>query len=178
MNHSYQHHQLTLILDSLYMIFAPISDKFDTDKSGKINAKEFSHLCFNLGYALTDVELDLALKVLDDDNSGEIELNEFTNWWKRGDRWASIQLQDEELEKRKLAADTFNSFDSGKTGYITKSDFDAFYDELVKAGLTKQEKSKVFENLDRSGDGRVQFSEYINWLKDIGTFAVALPQKQ
>lgn len=47
--------------------------------SVQISAAEFSHLCFNLGYALTDVELELALKVLDDDNSGEIELNEFKN---------------------------------------------------------------------------------------------------
>ena len=34
---------------------------------------------FVQGYALTDVELALALKVLDEDGSGHIELKEFTN---------------------------------------------------------------------------------------------------
>jgi Ca2+-binding EF-hand superfamily protein len=58
--------------------------------------------------------LELALKVLDDDNSGRIELNEFKNWWKREDRWQSIQLQGDELAKRQIAAEVFNSFDSGK----------------------------------------------------------------
>ena len=48
-------------------------EKFDKDNSGSIDSSEFHQLCFNLGYALTDVELALALKVLDSDGSGQIE---------------------------------------------------------------------------------------------------------
>ena len=38
-------------------------NKFDQDKSGSIDSSEFHQLCFNLGNALTDTELQLALKV-------------------------------------------------------------------------------------------------------------------
>jgi hypothetical protein len=42
---------------------------------GKIDAKDFQRLCFGLGYALTDEEQVLALKTLDADASGTLELN-------------------------------------------------------------------------------------------------------
>jgi len=48
------------------------------------------------------------LKEIDSDGSGHIQLNEFQKWWKREDRWGSIQLQGFELEKRKELADIFN----------------------------------------------------------------------
>ncbi len=72
--------------------------KYDTDKSGKIDAEEFGHLCFNLGYALADDELKVAVKMLDSNGSGEIDKDEFKAWWTKSDRWAEIKLDDAELE--------------------------------------------------------------------------------
>lgn len=68
---------------------------------------------------------------------------------------------------------------SAKNGYVSKSDFDALYAEMVSQGLTSKSKETVFETLDSgNGDGRIQFSEYINWMKNQGIFHVALPQAQ
>jgi Ca2+-binding EF-hand superfamily protein len=150
-------------------------NKFDTDKSGSIDSKEFQHLCFNLGYSLTDTELKLALKTLDDDSSGKIELREFTTWWKRADRWSELKLDDDELSKRQVAADTFNSFDSSKSGVLQSKDFDGFYQSLVNAKLTSKPKDRALADFDTNGDKKLSFAEYIEWLKRQGTLTVKLP---
>jgi len=150
-------------------------NKFDTDKSGSIDANEFQQLCFNLGHILTDAELKLALKTLDDDNSGKIELREFTTWWKRSDRWAELKLDEDELSKRKLAAETFNSFDSSKTGFLQAKDFEALYQSLLDSKLTTKPKDRALADFDTNGDKKLSFSEYIDWLKRQGTLTVKLP---
>jgi len=137
---------------------------------GRMDAHEFQRLCFGLGYALTDEEQALALKVLDADGSGMLELAEFKDWWKREDRWESIQLQGFELEKRKQAAETFNQFDPDRTGSVDKANFPALYNDLKAKNLTHHSQEKAMENLDASGDGRIQFKEYIEYLKSQGTF--------
>lgn len=40
--------------------------------TGHIDSKEFQQLCFALGYALTPVEIEVAIKVLDTDGSGKV----------------------------------------------------------------------------------------------------------
>lgn len=55
-------------------------NKFDTDKSGFIDDSEFAKLAFSLGYALSDEEVTLAVKVLDTDGTGHISLQEFKKW--------------------------------------------------------------------------------------------------
>ena len=149
--------------------------KFDADKSGHIDSKEFQQLCFALGYSLTQPELDLALKLLDNDASGQIDEAEFCAWWKKSDRWAELKLDDAELEKRKSAADTFNSYDSKKTGFIGIEDFDKFYAELVENKLTTKEKDNAKRDLDKNGDGKIVFSEYIEWLQRQGVLTIKLP---
>ena len=118
------------------------------DKSGQISTKEFGKLCFGLGYALTDAELDLAVKLLDKDASGHIELGEFKDWWRRDDRWQSIQLEGFELQKRQDAADSFNAFDADQSGSIDQADFPAFYASCLEKKLTNHSQEKFLENLD------------------------------
>jgi len=150
-------------------------NKFDVDKSGSIDSKEFQQLCFNLGYSLTDTELQLALKTLDDDNSGKIELKEFTTWWKKADRWSELKLDEAELAKRQSAAETFNSFDTSKTGFLQAKDFEKFYQSLVDSKLTTKSKDRALADFDSNGDHKLNFSEYIEWLKRQGTITVKLP---
>jgi len=66
--------QMDAMLNSEFM-------KFDKDKSGYINAVELKELCANLNTVLSDEEISEALKKLDGNNTGNIELFEFKNWW-------------------------------------------------------------------------------------------------
>jgi len=46
--------------------------KYDTDNSGSITIKEFRNMSYDLGYYLSDTELELAVKKLDRTGSGSI----------------------------------------------------------------------------------------------------------
>ncbi|KAJ3058255.1 hypothetical protein HDU99_006896, partial [Rhizoclosmatium hyalinum] len=50
--------------------------KYDTDKSGSINASEFKALCYDMGYFLSEEEVQMDLKMLDLDGSGAITYDE------------------------------------------------------------------------------------------------------
>jgi hypothetical protein len=56
--------------------------KYDTDASGHIGAKELGALAKDLGQPLSAEEVKEAVEVLDRDDSGTIEMNEFVAWWK------------------------------------------------------------------------------------------------
>ena len=116
-------------------------------------------------------------QTLDDDGSGKIELKEFTQWWKRADRWEELKLDGAELEKRKNAADTFNSFDPSKSGTLQAKDFAAFYKDLVANKLTTKTEAQALADFDTNKDGKLSFAEYIEWLKRQGTLTVKLPTK-
>ena len=54
---------------------------FDKDHSGAIDAEELQQLMFEFGMAVPESEVQAALRAIDADNSGEIDLDEFSVWW-------------------------------------------------------------------------------------------------
>lgn len=55
--------------------------RYDEDASGAIDARELRRLVEDLGGMLTDSDLSAALRVLDKDCNGTIDLQEFIGWW-------------------------------------------------------------------------------------------------
>jgi len=154
-----------------------VFDKYDTDKSGQIDIAEFRTLCYALGYALTAVEVELAVKVLDTDASGQIEKKEFTKWWAKSDRrWDDVKLDTDTLEKRNAALEAFKTYDPNKTGKIEKANFERLHGDLVKGGLTKKALDRFLEDLDSNRDGAIEFGEYLDWLARQGTLPQRLPE--
>jgi len=58
--------------------------KYDADGSGAIDKEELGELSKELGHELTDEELDKALKDLDLNGDGVIDLKEFSRWYFTG----------------------------------------------------------------------------------------------
>eukprot|EP00833_Pecoramyces_ruminatium_P009022 jgi/Orpsp1_1/1183054/evm.model.c7180000083672.1 len=46
--------------------------KYDTDESGTINATEFRYMAYDLGYYISDKELEVAIKTVDSSGTGNI----------------------------------------------------------------------------------------------------------
>jgi len=144
-------------------------DKFDADGSGAISDVEFQLLCLHYGYALTGDEAKMALRSLDTDGSGVLEVGEFKVWWAVSDRWKIIQLDDKEMEIRQKASEAFAPYDTESKGLVSKADYEKFYESLVANKLTTKAKDAVFAELDANGDGSISFAEYVLWLQKLGT---------
>ncbi|KAG6617713.1 fact complex subunit [Phytophthora cinnamomi] len=54
---------------------------YDEDSSGWIDAAELRHLVADLGGVLTERDFRKALRILDRDDNGVIDQDEFTEWW-------------------------------------------------------------------------------------------------
>ncbi|OWZ01016.1 hypothetical protein PHMEG_00027674 [Phytophthora megakarya] len=54
---------------------------YDEDGSGWIDVDELRHLVSDLGGVLTERDIRKALQILDRDNNGVIDKDEFTEWW-------------------------------------------------------------------------------------------------
>jgi len=140
-------------------------DECDADHNEAIDPKEFQQLCSHLGHTISKSELVLAFQIMDKDGSGFIEKDEFKKWWSlKEQRWEKLEIDEKELEVRQSAAETFKKFDENSKGYISEEDFDAFYKELCSRGLTQKRRESVFQDLDATGDNRINFSEYVEWL--------------
>ena len=59
-------------------------DKFDKDGSGAIDKNELSQLSVQLGHPLDEEQLEKALKDLDLNKDGVIDLKEFARWYFTG----------------------------------------------------------------------------------------------
>ncbi|KAI9011297.1 hypothetical protein BC832DRAFT_550293 [Gaertneriomyces semiglobifer] len=143
-----------------------VFDKYDVDKSGEIRTAEFRNMCHQLGYHLSDEELNLAVKKLDVNGDGRISYDEFINWWRQSDRFKHLQLSEAQQARLQQAVAYFDYFDTNKNGTINKSEFTSMFEDLVKNGLVQANAShdQVWGELDTSSDGDVSFNEFTEWL--------------
>merc|ERR1712000_797357 len=119
-------------------------NKYDSDNSGKISLKEFRSLVYDLGHALTDVEFDLAVKMIDSDGDGE--------------------LSEDQLGIITQAVTYFKYFDKDMDGTIDKEEAKALHADLLKNKMTQYDLETTIKDLDTDGDGKISFNEYVDWL--------------
>jgi Ca2+-binding EF-hand superfamily protein len=148
--------------------------KYDKDNSGSINYEEFKFLCYDLGHFLSDAELQMALKIIDADGSGEIDEKEFASWWNRSDRFGSIQLSDKELERLVIASEQFQRFDADSSGVLDRDEFAGLHALLIEQNLTTKPLDRCLEDLDSNRDGQISFNEYVEWLNRSGAFKLPM----
>jgi calmodulin len=60
-----------------------IFNHYDKDGNGTLDSVELSKFMADLGEPLNDAELDEALKILDKNGDGKIQIEEFLSWWQR-----------------------------------------------------------------------------------------------
>ena len=71
--------------------------KYDKDGSGTIDASEFADMCYDMGHYLSPEQVEQALLAMDSNGNGEIEYEEFLQWWRKGEvrtglSWAGAGL--------------------------------------------------------------------------------------
>jgi Ca2+-binding EF-hand superfamily protein len=136
---------------------------------GLISISEVRFLCYDMGYYLSDAQVDWARTLIDKDGSGEISYAEFSSWWQNPLRFDHLLLSDEQLDKLHQITELFRSYDKKNQGQLDKKQFEELFQELIKKNIMEQNQANQFDEIDRSQDGKINFNELIAWFYEQGT---------
>merc|ERR1712227_750410 len=87
---------------------------FDTDGSGAISSSEFREVCLAVGMTPTEDELKVMIQELDQDGSGDIDLNEFLS---------AMQSKTQDPEGEEIIKEAFKTFDVDGSGALDHNEF-------------------------------------------------------
>ena len=135
---------------------------YDKDGSGSLNHDELKDLCEkDLGMNKNQAEAFIMLK--DKDGNRKISFQEFYEWMRGGDRFSVIDDQSRYYIIRK-AIEMFKTFDKDGSGVLEKPEVN---EVLLSFGAKPEHLDAHMKALDKSGDGTLSFSEfldYLNWI--------------
>ncbi len=135
---------------------------------GLISISEVRFLCYDMGYYLSDAQVDWARTLIDKDGSGEISYAEFSSWWQNPLRFDHLLLSDEQLDKLHQITELFRSYDKKNQGQLDKKQFEELFQELIQQNIMEQNQANQFDEIDRSHDEKINFNELIAWFYDQG----------
>merc|ERR1712216_237679 len=145
-----------------------IFNKYDKDGSEFIDAAEFKFMVMDLGHQLSEEQEKFAILKIDKSGAGKISYDDFLAWWKEFDdgeqKWAALELDDEQLLQLSMLLTEFQAFDANDDGVIDRAEFTEMYESL-KAGGVEKPLETVLAELDINHDDKIVFNEYVEWLK-------------
>ena len=134
--------------------FKEAFDIFDVDGGGTITAEELGEVMKSLGQKPTKAQLDAMVSEIDADGDGAIDFPEFLTMMLR-----KMNEGDPEKELR----DVFMVFDKDKSGTISAEELKSVM-KVIGEKLTDQEIDDAIRLADTTGDGEVDYDEFINFV--------------
>merc|ERR1712018_743404 len=136
--------------------FASIRDQFcliDEDGDGRLTKEEMVKLVKDG----KGEQLDFMMKLMDADESGTVEFNEFLE--------IMAFLHFNKGLNTRTAGQFFRALDKDGDGYLTADELGEFYKmvgEANEGGPSKEEIEKLIQTLDKDGDGKVDLQEFMD----------------
>ncbi|KAG0576460.1 hypothetical protein KC19_5G081900 [Ceratodon purpureus] len=134
---------------------------FDKNGDGKISAAELGEVLRALGIKSTDEELDAMVREVDCDKDGFIDVQEFVQLNK-----LVSEATEGEDDETKFMQEAFHVFDIDGDGYICAGELYRVLSGLGEAGLTVEQCGTMIQNVDKDGNGLVDFSEFKCLMQD------------
>jgi Ca2+-binding EF-hand superfamily protein len=125
---------------------------FDDDNSGSITHEEFAQLLREVAGIEDEEEIKISIKALDADGGGDVDFDEFFNWYAR--RQEAGSTDNEELVRL-----IFDVVDNDKSGFIT---IEEFQDAFKKLGedVSAADIQWLVTECDEDGDNHISFEEF------------------
>jgi calcium-binding protein CML len=138
---------------------------------GSISRAELRSLCYDMGYYLSDAELEWASTLIDKDGNGQIDYHEFADWWRTSSRFEHIRMPNaHQTQLICHIAEIFRSYDKHNHGVLNKKEFEKMRKDLIRHHIIDEHEHQAcqFDEIDRGHDGNINFNELIAWFKDVG----------
>ncbi|TVU29350.1 hypothetical protein EJB05_20913, partial [Eragrostis curvula] len=159
-----------------------VFELFDRDGDGRITRDELAESLERLGMAAPGDELAAVIARIDADGDGCVDIDEFADLYDaimhRGGRDgggdADRGEKEEEDEEEADMREAFNVFDRNGDGFITVDELRAVLASLgMKQGGREQDDcDHMIGQVDRDGDGRVDFAEFKEMMRGGGLAAL------
>jgi len=137
---------------------------YDLDQSGGLDRDEFRAMACTLGYYFDEESFSSAFAIIDQDGSGQIDMNEFVEFWGKPKCWHLLKLTEESKDRIRQIAEYFSYFDKYNTGSLSEFQFREMYNNMVASGYALTEFSTLWNALDRNQDGFIHFNELLNYV--------------
>jgi len=129
---------------------AALFKQFDVNGDGKLSADEIAELMKSIGHS--SEEAKSLLKMWDEDHDGVIDMDEL----KTG--FAASQLGEQSKQELQQA---FKRFDVDGDGFVSAQEIEKM------CSLDAKETKKLIAEVDKNGDGRISFQEWLDAMKGI-----------
>jgi calmodulin len=126
-------------------------DMVDVSGDGSLDVKELGVLLRSLGEDLTEAELRYKMRVVDTNDSGSLEFNEFAD--------LMVHWQEQELR------DVFRHFDEDESGNISVEELSRVIQALGETGSTPEEATRLASYVDSDGSGLIDMDEFTVYMK-------------
>eukprot|EP00927_Polykrikos_kofoidii_P059487 TRINITY_DN54638_c0_g1_i1.p1 TRINITY_DN54638_c0_g1~~TRINITY_DN54638_c0_g1_i1.p1 ORF type:complete len:853 (-),score=201.59 TRINITY_DN54638_c0_g1_i1:33-2591(-) len=134
-------------------------EELDQDKSGAIDARELRHLLWDLGYTVSMDTVEQIVKEVDNDISGEIELDEFEETVALiNDRHGFTKQETADLD------DLFRRYDTEDTGVISASELASILGYFGTPTTILQAKA-IIKQFDSDDDGTLTRPEFLRVMR-------------
>lgn len=135
-------------------------DLFDTNGTGRIDAKELKVAMRALGFEPKKEDIRKIISDVDQDGSGTIDFNDFLDIM-------TIKMSERDPKEEILKA--FRLFDDDETGKISFKNLKRVAKELGE-NITDEEIQEMIDEADRDGDGEINEEEFMRIMKKTNLF--------
>lgn len=138
-----------------------VFELFDRDGDGRITREELTESLERLGMPVHREELAATIARIDANGDGCVDMDEFTQLYETvmrvdgGGGGGACDVDEASMRE------AFDVFDRNGDGFITVDELGAVLASLgIKQGRTAEDCGRMIGQVDRDGDGRVDFLEF------------------
>lgn len=132
--------------------------KYDVDGSGRLQRKELMQLLRD-DLGMDAKQSEAMAMVVDKDGSGSVSFDEFFQWIR--DRKGLETVNDStKYHYTRKAVEMFKKYDKDASGTIEVNELQ----QLLKDVEYKHSLESALEVLDKDGNGKISFPEFLKWL--------------
>ena len=145
-----------------------VFDAVDMDGGGVLDRDEVGEVMTQLGLEVSDDELDDILRKMDEDGSGEVEFEEFAEWF---NLYRAQQKRLEAFQRlthfdKSKAQEIFDQIDEDGSGALDRNELAQLCQQLGR-DMSRLELDAAMEQMDTDGTGAIDFPVFRIWFEEL-----------